>query len=333
MRRWFRILLIVIASLAVVYIVGPRPARPVYSNDVPVVPAAGPALEQFISAREAQHQLKPDNQARVIWFDSAFRKTPYSIVYLHGFSASQEEGNPIHRDFAKRFGCNMYLSRLDGHGVDTSDPLLQTTAEGLWRDAKEALRIGKALGDKVIIMGTSTGATLGLKLAAAFPDDVYALINMSPNIAINDKLAFLANDPWGLQLARFVSKGNFRDSKDTNAVRAQYWNTRYRLEAVVQLENLLESTMVPATFHQVHQPVLNLYYYKDEQHQDPTVRVSAILAMEKELGTPDSLKEAIAIPNAGAHVIGCYLTAHDLPAVKNAVADFAINKLKMKPQE
>lgn len=331
MRRWLRISLILIATLLVVYLLGPKPADPVYNHGLPAVPVAGPALDDYIHAKEAKHHLKPDNEARIVWSDSLHRKTRYAVVYLHGFSASQEEGNPVHRNFATRFGCNLYLSRLDGHGIDTSDPLLHMTAAGLWKDAEEALSIGKALGDKVILMGTSTGGTLALQLAAAYPNDVYAMINMSPNIAINDNLAFLANNPWGLQLARAVSKGDFRRGSDKDTERAKYWYTDYRLEGVVQLESLLESTMTAETFEKVHQPVLNLYYYKDENHQDPTVKVEAILKMEEELGTLDSQKEAIPIPGAGVHVMGSALTSHDLPAVEKAIKDFAINKLKMTP--
>jgi len=331
MRRWLRISLIVIAMLSVVYLLGPKPADPVYDHVLPAVPAAGTALEDYIQAKEAKHRLKPDNEARIVWNDSTHQKTPYAVVYLHGFSASQEEGNPIHRNFAKRFGCNLYLSRLDGHGIDTSDPLLNMTAEGLWKDAEEALSIGKALGDKVILVSTSTGGTLALQLAAAYPNDVYALINMSPNVAINDRLAFLANNPWGLQLARLVSKGDFRKTNDQDPQRAKYWNTQYRLEAVVQLESLLESTMTTQTFEKIHQPVLNLYYYKDEEHQDPTVKVPAILFMQQELGTPETQKLATPIPGAGAHVMGSALTGHDLPAVEKAINDFAVNTLKMTP--
>lgn len=331
MRRWLRLSLIVIATVSVVYLLGPKPAEPVYEHGLPAVPAAGPALEAYIKHKEAAHRLKPDNEARIVWQDSGFHKTPYSVVYLHGFSASQEEGNPVHRNFATRYGCNLYLSRLDGHGIDTSDPLLHMTAAGLWKDAEEALSIGKALGNKVILMTTSTGGTLALKLAAAYPDDVYAMINMSPNIAINDNLAFLANNPWGLQLARTVSKGDFRRSSDKDPEVAKYWYNNYRLEAVVQLQNLLESSMVDETFKKVRQPVLNLYYYKDEAHQDKTVRVAAILEMEQQLGTPDSLKQAVAIPGAGSHVMGCALTGHDIPAVEKAIDDFVMNKLHMRP--
>jgi pimeloyl-ACP methyl ester carboxylesterase len=58
------------------------------------------------------------------------------------------------------------------------------------------LAIGRQLGNKVIIMGTSTGGTNALQLAAAYPNDVEALILLSPNIAINDPNAWLLNNPW-----------------------------------------------------------------------------------------------------------------------------------------
>jgi hypothetical protein len=54
--------------------------------------------------------------------------------------------------------------------------------------------------------------------------------------------------------------------------------------------------MREATFKKVKQPVLLLYYYKDKQHQDRVVKVSAMRRMFKQLGTPDSLKREIAIP-------------------------------------
>ncbi|MBW8687700.1 alpha/beta hydrolase [Chitinophaga rhizophila] len=328
---WLRISLIAVAALVIVYYLGPRPATPRYDPILPSVPQQPLQLEAYISAKEHSHKLKPDNQARIIWNDSLRRKTPYSVVYLHGFSASQEEGDPVHQDFAKKYGCNLYLSRLDAHGLDTSEPLLTMTATGLWEDAKEALSIGKAIGEKVILITCSTGGTLGLKLAATYPNDVYAVINMSPNVAINDDMAFLANNPWGLQIARLIFKGNYRQSVPENPEIAKFWYSRYRLEAVVELENLLESTMDPGLFHTIRQPVLNLYYFRDADHQDKTVKVSAILQMHEQLGTPADKKEAVAIPQAEAHVIGSYLTSHDVPAVERAIDSFVQNKLGLQP--
>ncbi|TWV98909.1 alpha/beta hydrolase [Chitinophaga pinensis] len=328
---WLRISLIVITILVILYYLGPRPVTPRYDPLLPTVPQQASALDQYVATKESFHKIKPDNEARIIWYDSLHRKTPFSVVYLHGFSASQEEGNPVHRDFAKRYGCNLYLSRLDAHGLDTSEPLLTMTATGLWKDAKEALSIGKALGEKVILVTCSTGGTLGLKLAATFPNDIYAIINMSPNVAINDDMAFLANNPWGLQLARLVCHGDYRQSPPEKPELGKYWYNKYRLEAVVELESLLETTMEPGVFHSIKQPVLNVYYFRDEEHQDPTIKVSAILAMHKALGTAVDMKEAVAIPDADAHVIGCYLTSKDVPAVERAIDSFAEKKLGLIP--
>ena len=193
-----------------IYFLGPKPDDPVYSKAMPSVPETGEALERHIVDLDSKHKIKPNNEARIVWYDSSKQKTPYAVVYLHGFSASQVEGDPIHRRFAQEFGCNLYLSRLADHGIDTTEALLQFTPDRIWESAKEALAIGKKLGDKVILLSTSTGGTLALMLAAEYPEDVFALINLSPNIAINDGAAFILNDPWGLQIARMVMGGNYR---------------------------------------------------------------------------------------------------------------------------
>ncbi|MGX5816802.1 alpha/beta hydrolase [Chitinophaga lutea] len=319
MRRFLRITVPLLILLVIAWFVGPRPARPVLGGALPPVPQDPAAVEEYVADREAGQRLRPGNSAKIVWAGTPHHKTPYSVVYLHGFSASEKEGDPVHRDFAKTFGYNLFLSRLDGHGLDTSEALLHMTSEGLWRDAKEALAIGKRLGDKVILIGTSTGGTLALLLAAKFPDDVAAVVNMSPNIAINEPMIGMLDEHWGLYIARLVKGGEYNEYTPENPEKARYWYTKYRLEAVVELENLVEHTMTPDLFRKVKQPVLNLYYYKNEQEQDNTVKVSAILAMHRELGTPDSLKRAIPIPNARAHVIGSSITSADVPAVESAM--------------
>lgn len=311
-----------------IYFLGPKPDGPVYSKAMPSVPDTGQELEKYIADAEARHTIKPNNEARIIWHDSSKQKTPYAIVYLHGFSASQVEGDPIHRRFAKEFGCNLYLSRLADHGIDTTEALLQFTADRVWESAKEALAIGKKLGDKVILLSTSTGGTLALMLAAEYPQDVFALINLSPNIAINDGAAFILNDPWGLQIARVVMGGDYRVT-DASEEHARYWNKKYRLESLTQLEELVESSMTDKTFKGVMQPSLTLYYYKNEEEQDPQVKVSAILTMNERLGTPADLKVAKAMPDAGAHVLGSSMTSKDLEGVYLEIEKFAIDKLKM----
>ncbi len=324
--KWFGIILLV---LIIVYLIGPQPTTPKYSKVLPVVPAGAVALEQYIDAGEARHKVKPDNEARILWFnDSLKTKTDYAIVYLHGFSASQKEGDPVHYDFAQKFRCNLYLARLADHGIDTTEPLLHFSADRLWNSAKEAYVIGQQLGKKIILMATSTGGTLALKLAAEY-QDIAGLILLSPNIAINNPNAWLLNNHWGLQIAKIV-KGKYNRANDTTAQYALYWNSKYRIEATVQLEELLETTMKEATFKKITQPVLMLYYFKDEEHQDKVVKVSAMKRMFNQLGTPDSLKRQVAVPNAGEHVIGSYLKSRDIKTVAQECEKFAVEILHVK---
>lgn len=312
-----------------IYFLGPQPEEPVFNSVLPKIPETASALEQFVADKEAQHNLKPGNEAEIIWNDTTKTKTAYAVLYLHGFSASKREGDPVHKQFARAFNCNLYLARLADHGIDTTETLLLFTADRVWESAKEALAIAKQLGEKVIIMGTSTGSTLALKLAATYPEDVHALIHLSPNVAINNGAAFLLNDPWGLYIARAVMGGKYRVT-DATEEHARYWNKQYRLEALTELQELIEETMIPETFNRIVQPSLTLYYYKDETSQDPEVKVSAMLAMHEQLGTPAGQKEAIAIPDAGAHVIGSSMTSKDVPAVYAAIEKFAVEKLKLQ---
>ncbi len=314
-----------------VYLSGPKPATPLYKIEMPVVPAEVTQLELYIKNNEAQHKIKPDNEARIIWAnDSLKQKMEYAIVYLHGFVASQAEGDPVHKNIAKQFGCNLYLSRMAEHGIDTVDALINLTADKYWESAKKALAIGKQLGKKVVLMGTSTGGTIALKLAATYPDDVAALILMSPNIAINDPNAWLVNNPWGLQMLRLIKKSDYIIDEDNRPLNKQYWNCKYRLEAVVALEEIVETTMKKKTFEKIKQPVELLYFYKDEQHQDSRVKVSAMLDMYNELGVTDSLKRKQAMPETGSHIIGSYIQSHDVEGVQKEIEKFMIEVLKIK---
>ena len=326
-KKW---LLLIPVLLVILYLVGPSPASPSYKKEMPVVPSGAKELEAYIRDQEAQHTLKPDNEARIVWAnDSLKQPTEYSIVYLHGFSSSQGEGNPAHRDIAREFGCNLYLSRQAEHGLDTVEALINLTADAYWESAKQALAIGRQLGKKVILIGTSTGGTQALQLAATYPDQVAALILLSPNIAINDPNAWMLNNHWGLQIAHLVVGSKYIDSKDTRPLYRQYWYWHYRTEGVAALEEMLETTMNKETFEKVKQPVELLYYYKDSVHQDSTVKVSASLAMFDQLGTPAALKYKQAMPNTGNHVIGSSLRSGDVPGVEREIGKFMEDVLHM----
>ena len=331
--KWLKRILIVVVVLSLVYLLGPRPQAAKFDNTLPVVTAQGAALDSLVRAGESSHPVKPENEARIVWYDDSLKSlTPYSVVYLHGFSASHEEGDPVHTDFARKYGCNLYLSRLAEHGLDTAEAMVNLTADKYWESARQALAIGKQIGRKVILMGTSTGGSQAIQLAAAFPDDVAALVLLSPNIEINDPNAYLLNNPWGLQIARLVKQGDYILSSDQRDLYKKYWYSRYRLEGAVALQEMLEKSMTPEQFRKVRQPLLMLYYYRDEAHQDNVVKVSAMQRMYDQVSTPPELKMKKAIPMAGDHVIGSYVKSGDLQSVGKAIDSFATGVLKLVPR-
>lgn len=313
---------IVLFVLILIYVLGPNPSTPNYKKELPTVPSNLVELENYINQQEKKLPVKPNNEARIIWAnDSAKTKTEYCLLYLHGFSASQEEGNPTHIETAKKLKANLYLARLSQHGLNEQEELADLTAENYWETALQALAIAKQLGNKVIIMGTSTGGTQALQLAANNPKDVDGLVLMSPNIEINDPNAWLLNNPWGLQIARLVKGGNYNEIVNCSIpAYKQYWNCKYRLEAAVQLQEMLETTMLTQTFNKITCPVLCLAYYKNDKEQDPVVKVSAMKKMVDELGS--TKKKLVKMPNVGDHVMGSPILSKDIAGVQKEIDSF-----------
>jgi hypothetical protein len=76
-----------------------------------------------------------------------------------------------------------------------------------------------------------------------------------------------------------------------------------------------------------------LYYFKDKDNQDDVVKVAAMKRMYMQLGTPDSLKREVAVPDAGAHVLASPIKSKDVEKVKKEIEKFAIEILKLKHNE
>jgi len=333
MKKLKRYLLILLLILVAGYLLGPKPPKPELDKNLPSLSASMRNMETYIAEKEAEFSVRSDNESRIVWAnDSLKNRTDYCLLYLHGFSASWYEGYPANVEFASHFGMNAYLPRLASHGLETEDPLIDMTPDNLWESAKEALMVARSLGKNVIIMSTSTGGTLGLQLAADFPEYVYGLILYSPNIRINNGAAFLLSKPWGLQIGRKVTGGKYRiTNEDFESKDCQYWYCKYRMEAVVFLQQLVDATMKKETFSRVTVPVFLGYYYKDENNQDETVKVDAMLKMFDQLGTYDDRRVKVAFPDAGDHVIACELTSGSVDEVISETIKFGEDILDMNP--
>ncbi len=286
--------------------------------------------KQVDALNKATKNLKPDNEARILWANPANpQETEYVLVYIHGFSASCKEGYPVNYDFAKRYGINMYCARLADHGVADEKPMINLTAERYLESAKQALEIGRQLGKKVILMSTSTGGTLSLMLAADNPW-IDALIMYSPNIDVVDQKAHWLTNKFGYGLAKMV-KGDMIVYDDDPPEVQKYWQSKYHINGVRAMTQLLEKAMTPETFAKVKQPVFVGYYYKNEEEKDPTVSIEAMMKMYDELGTPAKLKQKVAFPNAGCHPIPSGIYNKHYQDVEVKTFEFAERILGMEP--
>ena len=113
---------------------------------------------------------------------------------------------------------------------------------------------------------------------------------------------------------------------------AKYWNNFYRIESLVALQELIETSMKKNTFNQVEQPVYLAYYYKNEEEQDPVVRVPAMLKMFDELGTDSSKKRKEAFPNTGNHVLASPIKSKDVAGIEEGTIRFLEEILNLRPQ-
>ncbi|MDR5592000.1 alpha/beta hydrolase [Christiangramia sp. SM2212] len=330
MKKRYWAILIFLVTLTITYFSGPIPDKPDYSNSLPEITSSLDKLELYVEKKEDSLPVRKDNEAHIIWNNDQKRKTEYSIIYLHGFAGSYMDGYPVNKDIAEDLGANIYMARWAGHGLKPEAALENFSGENAWFSAREALAIGKRLGDKVIIMSTSTGGTLAFKLAAEFPDQVYALVNLSPNVEDDQPGTFVLNSPWGYEIAKLISFGDMKKIEHEQEEARKYWDTIYPSKALVDLQVLVETTMLPETFQKITSPVLTLYYHRNFIEEDQHVEVSVYEDVYKLLGTPDSLKVLKPLRTPATHFIGSDIKSKDTEIVENAILEFFRENMKIK---
>ncbi|HMX40034.1 MAG TPA: alpha/beta fold hydrolase [Saprospiraceae bacterium] len=317
--------LFALAFLLALYLLGPRPAVPVFAKKDYPEAASLAELEAAIQRREAAEPgIKPDCGAKIVWADTSRRvKTPIALLYLHGFGASRQEAAPLPEDLARHFGCNLYLARMDEHGVDEGDAnLCELSADSYAESAEEALSVAQQLGDSVVILGTSGGGALGLFLAARHPE-VKGLVTWSPAVRLFRRSAALLPGPWSVQLARLITGHDHNEWAFRKPIeQPKYWTNHQCWEGVVQFAVFLKYAMTPATFAAIRCPVFVGYYYEDEEHQDKAVSVAAMREMLAQLSTPSGQKREVNFPNARDHVISSAILSSDWQGVERESAAF-----------
>jgi len=181
MRRVLQVLGLFAVVLAALWFFGPRESVPPVAS-VELEGDLAAIAKRFDAEEAALGDVTPGAEKRIV-FAGGPEKTDWAVIYVHGFSATSEEVRPVPDKVAQALGANLFYMRLAGHGR-SGDALGAARASEWMEDMGEAVALGRKLGDKVLIMGTSTGGTLAALLAAQDGDAADAYVFLAPNFAL-----------------------------------------------------------------------------------------------------------------------------------------------------
>ncbi|MEO1140549.1 MAG: alpha/beta fold hydrolase [Pseudomonadota bacterium] len=316
--KWLgRLLFVLLAAIGAVWLFGPREPVDVTARFDPA--KFGEGIGVYLESTEARLDgIKPGSEKRVVWAGQPETRTPLSIVYLHGFSANAEEIRPVPDRVAEALGANLVFTRYTGHGQNGA-ALARATVRDWMYDTAEAMALGRATGEEVILLTTSTGGTFAA-LAALDPemsDRVKGIIFISPNFGINNPLAPLLTWPAARHWLPLVA-GAERSFEPLNAGQAQHWTTRYPSTAVFPVAAIVKYA-TEQDYENVTVPAL--FYYADA---DQVVSAKATHRVASAWGGPVT----IATPTLGkgmdpfAHVIAGDILS---PAGTGPTVDLILN--------
>lgn len=206
------------------------------------MPEVGPDVERYLADAEAAvPDVRPGAGKRVVWAEPDSRTpTDLALVYLHGFTADAHEVEPLMTDLGRALGANVFFTRLTGHGR-TAAAMGEASVDAWLADVGEAVAVGRMLGRRVVLIGTSTGGTLATwaALDETLAPHLEALVLLSPNFHPADRSARMLLWPWGGALARLVL-GPERCFETHSDAHALHWTECHPPRALLPMMALVE---------------------------------------------------------------------------------------------
>ena len=297
----------IILVLVLAFVLGPRPRlnpTPGASRVPTDLPPA--ALGDWLEAAEATiPELTPGAEATIDWADPENPgKTDLVFVYLHGFSATRQETAPVTENIAATFDANIVHVRLAGHGVGPDG--MATPSEDWLQSTLDTFNIASQVGDRIVLVGTSTGVTLATWLLfqpGINTERVVALLAMSPNFKIRNPFGFLLTWPWAYHWVPMLL-GRSRSWEPENEMAAKYWTHSYDTVAVIEMQKVVDH-VATLRLEDANVPMAMMY-----MTNDPTVDTPANLTAFDRWGAPG--KELIQVtidPDEESHVFVGNITA------------------------
>lgn len=291
------IAIVLVAAVAALWLFGSRtPVDTTITFDASTI---GTDLDIYLSERESRiEKIRPGLAKQIVWADPVRRKrTDIAIVYIHGFSASPAEVRPLPDIIARELGANLFFTRLTGHGT-TSEAMGTMTVNALVNDFVEAIAIGEKLGNRVVVMATSSGAALstwGLT-QPRFRDKVAAALFLSPNYGVLAFGSSLLTKPGAREMARMMI-GPTRSFTPRNELHGKYWTNSYPVESLLPMAELVKLA-VASPVEQASTPALFLL-----SPHDTVVDPAITRAIAARWGGPHQLIEVGNAEDPSQHVL------------------------------
>ena len=194
-------------------------------------------------------------------------------------------------------------------------------------DTEEAMQIGQRLGERVLVVATSTGATLATWLATQpHSDKVLAYALISPNFAPKDPAAQVLTWPWAKHFVPLLL-GPEHQWQPRNAEQARYWNHRYPVQALLPMMGLVEYVR-ELPLESIQAPLLVIY-----SPEDKVVSPAATEQAFARFGSPHKQLLALADTQDDSHHVlaGRVLSPRDTPRVEAAILAFVKPLLGAQP--
>lgn len=203
-----------------------------------------------------------------------------AVLLVHGFTGSPHEMRPLLEPLAAR-GYSVRGVRLPGHGFPANP---EDLARGAWEDT-----VDRALDElhrrfpkgRVAVCGLSMGALLALGVASRRPEDVAALVLLSPAIELPPAAAgLLGVARWLVPLAGYRVPKGVSDIRDEAARRLHPGCDPFPVSAFVAFDQLRRATR--ALVSKVRQPALIVH-----AELDRTCRLTGAEWLRSEMGSRD----------------------------------------------
>jgi len=201
--------------------------------------------------------LRSNIEKKILWAGKSSQRTPLSIVFIHGFSATRVEMSPVIEKVAKALGANVFLTRLSGHGQD-GDALSNATFDDWISDTAEAINIGEVIGNEVILIGSSTGCSL-IHSIIEKQTKVRSIIYVSPNFGPSSYKGHFLRLPGAKWFIPLIL-GREHSFTPKNSEHERCWTTRYPSKALFPVKDSVIAASL-ANHSKIKLPIL--FWFSD----------------------------------------------------------------------